>query len=545
MAHRVWRVIQRRALDPLLGEWLYGPRPVVGAWSPADGDLAVALHEIAQLRSRGAISRGWDRDACQLSLVGQPAVNLRPPVDWARRHAEEALWATRLHEWDWAWGALAERRFGLLRDLALDWLSACPVGQGTAWHPYPLSRRLVVWSTLAALGGRDEALLESIEKQARFLRAHLERDLENNHLIANLKALAWVALLSVDRGQVRAVDQVMDAFWRAFCQQVRADGGHVENTSSYHAAVLLDGLEVARLCGAMGIAVPEAARETLSGMAEYLAYLVHPDGSVPLLGDSIADEPAPMAQIAVRLGERAVPVAEGSRRFPESGLASLRAGQTHLVFDCGDLGPRHCPGHGHADALSVVIWSHGGARIVDPGTYQYASGEWRDWFRGTAAHATATVDGEDQSQFVGPFRVGRMSRTRIIGDEVSTKRHVVAEHDGYGRLRGGVTHRREVTLADEGQAHLFDHFAGRGEHRIAVRFPLAPCRVAIGDVSVTVRYEDGVSMNVRWEGPGWQVAVEEGWLSRHWYQKRQISVICLQWCGRVPCSLKTWLEITP
>jgi len=544
MAHRVWRLVQSRMVDAILGRWLYRPSPTVGYWDAADGDAAAALHAMAQLRQQGAISRGWNRGASELSLVRQHAISMVPPVDWTHRHAEEALVATRLHEWDWAWGALAESRYGLMRDLALDWISTCTIGRGTAWQPYPLSRRLVVWSTLVALGWRDEALIESIEQQAGFLRAHLERDLENNHLIANLKALAWVALLSADRGEADGrVDAALDSFWRAFIRQVRADGGHFENTSSYHAAVLLDGLEVARLCDALGIAVSESARETLGSMVTYMTHLTHNDGAAPLLGDSIVDEPVPMTLLAASCDGQALPAAQGSQLFPKSGLASLRAGQTHLVFDCGDLGPRHCPGHGHADALSIVLWSQGRERIVDPGTYQYASGEWRDWFRGTAAHATAMVDGEDQSQFVGPFRVGRMSRTRIICDEVSGKRRVVAEHDGYRRLRDGVIHRREVTLPDEHRVHLVDRFVGQGEHDVAVRFPLAPGAVSVGDKNASVRYDDGVSMTVRWDGSGWQAALEEGWLSREWYTKQPIPVLCIRWRGAVPCCLETCLEI--
>ena len=48
--------------------------------------------------------------------------------------------------------------------------------------------------------------------------------------------------------------------------------------------------------------------------------------------------------------------------------------------------------------------------IVDAGVFEYQAGMWRDFMRGTAAHNTLLVDGQDQSEVWGSFRVGRRAR---------------------------------------------------------------------------------------------------------------------------------------
>ena len=95
----------------------------------------------------------------------------------------------------------------------------------------------------------------------------------------------------------------------------------------------------------------------------------------------------------------------------------MRSGWTRdahqLIFDVGPLSSPKS-GHGHADLLAIQCTVFGEAYIVDPGTYCYtAEPAWRDFFRGTAAHSTVTVDGEGQA-----FPAARDVCARLASAEV-------------------------------------------------------------------------------------------------------------------------------
>lgn len=265
--------------------------------------------------------------------------------------------------------------------------------------------------------------------------------------------------------------------------------GHVENSTSRHLPVWLDGLETALLATEAGETVPPAACACLARMGRFAHALLRPDGRLPLLNDSVEDEPVPVQALfdleaAVQPRDADATLADSPPAVPGSGYAVLRSGpgplDTYLLFDAGGLGPAYCPGHGHADTLGFELWGHGETLIIDPGTYQYPAGPWRDYFCGTAAHSTATVDGLDQSTFAGPFRVADMARGRLLAADPGPGEHAVAgEHDGYTRLPGPVVHRRRIRLRGRGELMVEDTFLGHEEHRLVLRFHLAPCQVLL------------------------------------------------------------------
>ena len=87
---------------------------------------------------------------------------------------------------------------------------------------------------------------------------------------------------------------------------------------------------------------------------------------------------------------------------------------SHLIFDYGGLGMLS-GGHGHADALSLVLFSRGKELLTDPGTFVYnCAPEWRNFFRSTKAHNTVVVDGKDQAKSAGTFKWESQSLSRVV-----------------------------------------------------------------------------------------------------------------------------------
>lgn len=560
--HRVERRVRLRFVNPYLARRLYrvSGQPDYSATPPL---VRATLNFLSALR-RSPGEPAWDGQ--QVRLIGQASFPLVPPVDWQARPINDLLWNFQLHGWDWAWPALGEPQHGnALLALQRDWLANVPTGRGPAWEPYPTSRRLIVWCAAWHLLGGDATLLAAIGQHASYLADNLEFDLDNNHLVANAKALAWAGLLAPQLSQADTWrTQGLDLLWRTIDAQVRADGGHSENSTGYHLAVWLDGLETAYLCKALGEPLPPAVLACLERMGDFALGLRRPDGRLPLLNDSITDEPLPLERLfllATRLIARpdfawaaglpyGQPPAPRSVAFPGSGYAVLRAGALerglYLLFDAGDLGPRHCPGHGHADALSIELWAAGEPIVLDPGTYQYPAGEWRDYFRSTAAHSTATIDGNNQSVFAGPFRVADMAHAQLTSFIPSAHPEVTGQHDGYLRLASPVLHRRRVILVNEQTVVIEDEFAGNGRHSITVRLRLAPATTRrTSTTAVSASFPGGTQLACTFSGMPGTASIEEGWLSDKWYQRQAAPVIVFRSDAQSPVQLRTTLRISP
>jgi len=559
---RVLRRLERRlrlgVMDPWLAPRFY-PAPAGTAAGPALPTQLAVLRCLVALRGATPLAAAWDALTGTIALLGQPPAPLAWPASWLASPVADPLWAFRLHSWEWAWPHLADpaRRTALL-ELWRDWLARVPVGRGPAWEPHPTSQRLVVWAAAWHLLGGDATLAAAIARQAAFLADHLERDLDNNHLVTNAKALAWAGVLLPGLpGAPRWRRQGLELFWTTLDAQVLADGGHDERSTGYHLAVWLDALELALLCLASGEAPPPRAWAALERMRVFALALRRPDGRLPLLNDSVEDEPLPASAIfalaEVLLG---VPGHAAGRCRPvtelrDSGYAVLRAGAgpagVYLAFDAGELGPRHFLGHGHADALSFELWAGGEPLVLDPGTYQYPAGPWRDYFRGTAAHSTVTVDGYDQSVFAGPFRVAEAAHGRIVAvSEDAGAPTVTGEHDGYRRLASPVSHRRSVQLHGPSRLTLADQLEGAGRHALVGRLHLAPCQLAIESPQLArAIYPGGSRVAYRLVGDAAAWRVEEGWTSRRWYQREPSPVLAWAVETPLPFALVTEIAIEP
>jgi uncharacterized heparinase superfamily protein len=260
-------------------------------------------------------------------------------------------------------------------------------------------------------------------------------------------------------------------------EQILSDGGHFERSPMYHLHALEDLVVLALLVDNRKVA--ERLRETCGRMAEFVAWLRHPDGSLPLFNDAAQHavcDPARMLQILHEFLAIPVPAApHGLKHFAETGLVAWHGSPWTVFWDIGDVGPDYQPGHAHADTLSLECSYRGRRLIVDPGTYCYDHDDRRRYDRSTAAHNTVCIDDADSSEVWHIFRVG--SRARPVGVDVIPRRSGFsgwAEHTGYDALPGGPRHSRHLMVDDHGPLKIVDRITGTGTHRLSGGYLLAP-----------------------------------------------------------------------
>ena len=392
--------------------------------------------------------------------------------------SREKLWLYNLHYFDDLSRADAEAWRDPHDALMRRWVAENPPAAGNGWEPYPLSLRIVNWIKWALAGGTlDEALRQSLAVQARYLSRRLERHLLGNHLLANAKALIFAGLYfegeEADgwrRVGLRVLDQEIN-------EQVLNDGGHYERSPMYHAIVLEDALDLVNVTAVFsgGLSAPEAAtlarwREAVPRMITWLGAMTHPDGRIAFFNDAAFGVAATLDELAAyakRLGITArTAEAEGLVRLAQSGYARLALGSAVLLADVAPVGLDCNPGHAHADTLSFELSLFRQRVVVNGGTSRYGMGPQRDTERGTAAHSTVEIDGENSSEVWAGFRVAR--RAKPFGLETSTEHsslRLSCAHDGYRRLTGRPVHRRSWAL-ERNRLRVEDYI--QGEFRSAI-----------------------------------------------------------------------------
>ena len=228
------------------------------------------------------------------------------------------------------------------------------------------------------------------------------------------------------------------------------------------------------------------------------------------------------------------------RSFPQGGYIVVGEAldtprEFRVTFDCGALGYNRIAGHGHADALAVLVSWEGDPLLVDAGTYCYnAAPEWRRFFRSTSAHNSLLVDGFDQSEYGASFLWLRDVNAVLHEERRDDRMHVVhASHDGYLRLRDPVRHHRRVTLeADSGRLVVEDWLECRQPHDVTMHWHAAaaarlwPCetgwQLATTGHSLSLSVQGALAHHEI--GVGCESPVQ-GWVSRRFYQREAAPVL--------------------
>ncbi len=163
-----------------------------------------------------------------------------------------------------------------------------------------------------------------------------------------------------------------------------------------------------------------------------------------------------------------------SRLFAEGGYLISKSKDASLIFDCGPLGYLSTAGHGHADALGLILAIGKKDFFVDSGTYIYhGDKKWRDYFRSTSAHNTLAIDDKNQSEIKGNFIWSQKAEVKIKGCKISKETdEITAWHDGYALAvfhERKISHNKEKKIIEMTEKIFTDDF-----HPVSLFFNLHP-----------------------------------------------------------------------
>ncbi|MCP9449716.1 MAG: heparinase II/III family protein [Nitrospira sp.] len=458
-------------------------------------------------------------------------------VDWASPKLPK-LWRYNLHYFDYL--ADPARPDEAKCRLIADWIAKNPIGVGDGWEPYPVSLRIVNWVKFFLRREKppETAWLDSLWTQAAWLERNLEYHLLANHLFKNAVALVFAGVYFEGPDADRWLRRGWALLRQELAEQFLPDGGHYERSPMYHSICLSDCLDVVNLIerSAAPVAQEDVARlqDTTRAALGYLHDLCLPDGNITLFNDAafgIAPSPKQIFQYADALlgyepprGDKEVEI----RSLPASGYYVIRNGGDRMVIDCGSIGPDYQPGHAHCDTLSYELAIDGRRMVVDSGVYDYESSPERAYARSTRAHNTVMVDGVEQSEVWGVFRVARRARPIRASLRRGEDGRVTFDgaHDGYRRLPGRPIHSRTITYDERGEWVIEDRLDGRGEHRLESYVHLHPdFQVVRDERRLTIVTTDGRRSAVVEPLTPCDVRIDRGWYFPEFGMKYEHAVI--------------------
>jgi hypothetical protein len=386
--------------------------------------------------------------------------------------------------------------------------------------------------------------LTSVYQHCHFIAGHLSRHSSaNNHLLGEatglfIAASTWPLWEASARWRADAYEELE----REARLQTFADGVNKEQAVWYHHAVADMMLVVGLVARAGDADFGPSYWQRLQSMLEFLASIMDVGGNVPQIGDAddgllVRFDPGrdfdPFRSLLATgavlferpefklkagelddktrwlLGDGAeatfgaiqpreeitLPVRQ---EFSQGGYYILGSDfetpqEVRIVADAGPLGYLSIAAHGHADALAFTLSAGGLPILVDPGTFAYhTERRWRDYFRGTSAHNTVRVDGEDQSVPAGNFLWLQHAQATVESFEsLPDGVRMVAHHTGYERLADPVRHRRTwIYERKEKRLRITDEIECRGPHGLEWFWHFAPgCGVSVGANTLVARRE--------------------------------------------------------
>lgn len=447
-------------------------------------------------------------------LPPHPGVPLPADPTWLEDPLGDVNWRYQYHTLRWTQPLLAayeathepsylERLLFLLDDYMADNLVTEPISDMT-WYDMAASLRsehlLYFFRELLIEGEVDSermsAFLTWMHRHGDALANEIHYNAASNHgtfhnrslIVAGLglpALLAAPAWLATGRNRLELQLSIM----------VSPYGVQVEQSPFYHFSLFSLSRSIRNILAQNGESYSAPTEALLARMPIFAAHILQPNGQPPMLSDTPADISAtaymgrhPVLDFSISRGAQGTHPGERFLSYPITGEVICRSGwgearpfvdETMAVMDTGPLGGWH----GHHDPLTVTLYSHGEALIVDSGYYTYNSDAWRSYFLSPAAHNV--LRDANYPNFVADTPQRMLWRT---GADWAYQSAIV-------ELSPGCQWVRHFVYLDPGELLLLDFtYGGNPDPRLLLRFaPEAQCtqegsrlRLSLGKAALDV-----------------------------------------------------------
>lgn len=302
---------------------------------------------------------------------------------------------------------------------------------------YTISLRSINWVKFLSVNEiKNKKIDQVLYNHFQILINNLEYHLLGNHLLENGFALLFGAYYFKDEELYIKAQKILV---NELEEQILQDGGHFELSTMYHQTMLirvLDCIQLLQLNNWRNKELLSFLEEKANLMLSWLQEVTFSNGDIPMVNDSTFE----IAPVSKELFDyaKALNLEFKKSVLSDSGYRMVRDKMYELFLDIGQVGASYQPAHVHSDTFSFVLYINEQPIIVDRGITTYEKNKIRQTERGTASHNTVQIEGKEQTEVWGGFRVAK--RAKII-KSIEKDLVIEASHDGYMALNSIHTRR--------------------------------------------------------------------------------------------------------
>lgn len=369
-------------------------------------------------------------------------------------------WECALHGFGWLRHLAATdepEAFQKGRELALDWI-ASDDGQGVAWEPQILARRVISWisHTFVLLEGAEPAtystITRSLGRQVVRLAGTWRMAPDGYPRLFCLISLvlADLAVVGHDKNLQKALQQLSLELKRQFLP----GGSHASRNAQVLVEILVDLLPLSQCFKSRGREPLPEISKTIRKAIVHLRQMRLGDGMLARFNGVGVAAPAGLATV-LPYGD---PDDEELRHKVTGGYVRLERGRSIVVVDSGSPPQLAFAAEASAGCLSFEMSSGADLIFVNGGMPGSASRDWEPQARATASHNTLCLAEYSSSKLlqnstlqslVGGMPIRNPSTVTCKFNEDSGAAVVETSHDGYMK-RFKLVHWRTISLASSG-----------------------------------------------------------------------------------------------
>lgn len=366
-------------------------------------------------------------------------------------------------------------------------------------EPYPVSLRAMNTLRYLSQTEANERVYSDLYGQLTFLSKRLEFHLLGNHLLENAFALMMGGAFFQNKKWLNTAKKLL---YKELNEQILTDGAHFELSPMYHQIILfrlLEFIDWYKNYDKQNEEFLAFTSEKAGMMISWLKNITFANGDIPHFNDSAPN----IALTSLQLFEFAdvLNIKNNDISLGESGYRKYITSKYECVVDVAPVSCSYQPGHGHADALSFILYVNNKPLFVEQGTSTYQSDSRRVLERSTQSHNTVVVNGVNQSQVWDSFKIAQRAVVKVLLDN---EYKLIASHTGYKNI--GVIHQRSFIFGNDSIV-LEDVVKGKSKTDNIIYFHFHP-DVTIRAVSQTSIIADDY-ITISFEGEGNDISIED------------------------------------